>query len=216
MAKHSRLKITGKSGHPPLKTSLGVLPSLIEQPTEQRLINKTVMRSEWLDPMDLDPHRRTGRTVVGHRGFCPLRWSLRRHGVRSCFSVEHILAADRLRVLADAIAIGLSGSKDRFNLTFVQFATEPRSGPTRTEVKQARAWQPFRRAMALFNDDERDLLSHIVLLNLATSRYIVVRRSRGVAVREPAIKATLLNCLDRLVEHFRSEIAREIQRGAVI
>jgi hypothetical protein len=203
------------SGHPVPRSTLPVLPSLMEPP-EQQLINRRAMRAEWADPEDLQPTRRAGRVIVGHRGFCPLRWCLRRHKDRSSITVEHILAADQLRLLADTISIGLSGHKDRFNLQLIQYATLPRTGPSPHEIRQARAWRPFKRAVGLFNEDERDLIAHVLLLNLAISRYVVVRRTRGQPTGEPAIRAMLLSCLDRLVEHFKSEIDRTIQHGTVI
>jgi hypothetical protein len=213
MGKRNKFKFS-RSGHPVSRTTLAPLPSLMGVP-EQRLINRTVMKGEWTDPDDLEPNRRRGRVIVGHRGFCPLRWCLRRHKERSTITVEHILAADQLRLLADAIAIGLSGN-DRFNLNFIQRAILPRSGPSNAELRQARAWRPFQRAMALFNGDERDLIAHVVLLNLATSRYIVVRRMSGKPTAETTIKPMLISCLDRLVEQFKSEVDRELQRGTAV
>jgi hypothetical protein len=194
--------------------TLPALPSL-KIPPEQQLRGGKAMRYEHRDNDDLSPNRRTVRMVAGHRAYCPLRWCLRRHKERSTITVEHILAADELRRLADATAIGLSNGS-RFKLEFFQHLASPSSGPSCAERKSVRAWRPFQRAMAIFTDGERDLVTHIVLLNTALHAFAKILRERGTPVAEGALTQPLVACLDKLVEHFRSEVDRAIQRGAEV
>jgi hypothetical protein len=173
------------------------------------------MRGEWTDPTDTMPNAaRTARTVTGFRSFGPLRQCLKRHGDKSTIKVEHIFAADMLRRLADAVCIGLSGSKNRFNTDFIEFAIQPRQGPQRHELQQARAWKPFQRAMKLFDEGKRKLVTAIVLLNTSTLKWCEqVYQETGKRPLPQTEQQRLVVCLDRLVEHFRGEIDKDIKRG---
>jgi hypothetical protein len=175
------------------------------------------MKSDWTDPTDLTPSAaRTARTIAGYRGFDPLRWCLRRHGDRSSITVEHIYAADMLRRYADAIAIGVSGRKNRLNLQYLDLMLTPKLGPTHAEVTQARAWRPFIRAMAMYTTDERSMITAVVLLNHSVIRWCeAIYQETGIQPSQHREMGRLVSCLDRLVEHFRSEIDQDIQLGRV-
>jgi hypothetical protein len=194
---------------------LKVLPSLLPDgpPAIQRATEK-IMRGHWRDPDDIRPGAaHTAREVAGYRRTDPLRRCRARHGDRSSFSEDHIIAADILRRLADAVAVGLSGAKDRFNMMFIQFATQPRTGPTPTEVRQARAWRGFQRAMAMYGQADRELLTHVVLLNRSIAGWCQEKRALGLIADDKATVRRLVGILDRLVEHFRGEVDRERNRG---
>src|SRR5215472_690603 len=98
------------------RSTLPVLPSLAEPPTEARRMARegrsAVMAGEWLDPIDSgSTAARTAPRVKGHRTFCPLRYCIRRHGPASNFSEAHVVAADLLRGWGDGAAIGFSVEK---------------------------------------------------------------------------------------------------------
>ena len=105
--------------------SLPPLPSTTLAPPEIRLANHSVMRTEWRDPSDFAPSAaRVAKSVTGYRQYCPLQKCRANHGERSNYTVEHVLAADRLRQLADAVAIGFSPGRE---FTPVQASTMARS-----------------------------------------------------------------------------------------
>ena len=79
------------------------LPDLTSPP-EIRLANATAMKSSWIDPDDLRPNARRAREITGWR---PIRKALHQYSDRSQFTDLHVLAADRLRQDADAVAIGV-------------------------------------------------------------------------------------------------------------
>jgi hypothetical protein len=175
------------------------------------------MRHDYPDPEDVMPNAsRTARTINGWRHFDPLRWCRSRHGDRSSITEDHIVAADILRRHADAIAIGLSGGMNRFNLEFYDRYFRPKLGPTQAEVRQARSWRPFQRAMALYDADERKLVTAVVLLNMPVMRWCdAVFRETSERLNPHRQQQRLVACLDRLVEHFRGEIDDDLNRGRV-
>jgi hypothetical protein len=124
------------------RSTLPLLPSLIESPPAAQLAGGKAMRSEWRDPTNMMPSAtRTVKTITGYRRFCPLRRCRSRHGESSNVSETHILAADRLRTLADAIAYGFTGKQDVW--IYLQSNFGPVSGPNRAALKQAWASYEF-------------------------------------------------------------------------
>ena len=77
---------------------------------------------------------RTAKSVTGYRQYCPLR-KCRNHGDRSNYTVEHVLAADRLRQLADAVAIGFFPGCDSSPVQAI--CDGPLSGFGRAAVRSA-------------------------------------------------------------------------------
>jgi hypothetical protein len=98
-------------------------------------------------------------------------------------------------------------------MMFIQYATQPRSGPTPTEVRQARAWRGFQRAMAMYGPADRELLTHVVLLNRSIASWCAEQRAAGLVMDDKPTVRRLVSILDRLVEHFRGEVDRERNRG---
>jgi hypothetical protein len=84
---------------------------------------------EWADPDDLRPNQRSGRTISGFMSFCPLRWCIRRHGARASFTLAHVEAADRLRLLFDGARLGFSGLRDWRPVQAAVY--RPQTGPSR-------------------------------------------------------------------------------------
>jgi hypothetical protein len=192
--------------------TLPPLPSELVPP-EVRLVNQSVMRSEWVDPTDSTPSAaRTARTVNAWRSYDPLRKCLGHQG--SKITLAHVVAADLLRRLTDGVAIGFSGGRDLMSARSWQFG--PITGFGAPAVKSAKAWPAFRRAMARYNKGERDLLTFIVLLNMSVRAWCARQRELGSYTNPDIEMRRLVACLDRLVEHFRSEIERDLGRDAVV
>jgi hypothetical protein len=192
--------------HRPRKArSLPLLPSITLAPPEIRLANQSVMRSEWRDPTDIAPSAaRTARSVSGWRSFDPLRKSLGHVG--SKITMAHIVAADLLRRLSDGVAIGFSGARDLTSAESWTFG--PITGFGAAAIRSAKAWPAFRRAMALYNQTERELMTYIVLLNMSVRSWCARQRELGRPANPVQAMQRLVVCLDRLVEHFKHEIDR--------
>jgi hypothetical protein len=149
------------------RSTLALLPSLMDGvPTAARRTvgdgPQAVMQHEWTDPDDTTPNAvRTPRTINAWRSYDPLR-KCAGHP-HSKITLAHIVAADLLRRLADAVAIGFSGGRDM--LSARSWTYGPITGFGVPAVRSAKAWPAFRRAMALFDAGERELLTYVVLLN---------------------------------------------------
>jgi hypothetical protein len=138
-------------------------------PDPVRLVNRTAMRSEWNDPDDSMPSsRRTARTISGHMAFDPLRWCLHRHGARSSYTVEHVQAADRLRLAFDGSRLGFSALKDWRPIQATQF--RPSQGPGATALKQTKAARDFAAAWNVLDVDERAMMVLVVLRTPRSAR----------------------------------------------
>jgi hypothetical protein len=195
--------------------SLQDLPPLIaEKPEAVRIANASVMPSVWVDPEDDRPNTsRTAREVSGHRAFCPLRWCIRRHGERSQITMKHVLAADHLRRLADGILFGFNGNRNPF--LYTDMHPGPLLGPPQPALRRARCWKPFVRAMALFTQAQRRLVTAIVLMNRSVSAWCEELADEGRRVVARIEMQKLVVCLDALAEHFDREIQSDLNRGAI-
>jgi hypothetical protein len=195
--------------------SLPPLPSTALTPPEIGLANQSVMRTEWADIDDFRPNAaKTVKRVTGYRHFCPLRKCLASHGERSPYSVEHVLAADRLRQLADAVAIGFSTGREFTPVQAIRYG--PLTGFGQAAARSARAWPAYRRAMALFDQSQRELLTHCLLLNWSLRKWVADLRERSLPANPVTERQRLVTCLDPLVEHFKSDIERDLGHGAAI
>jgi hypothetical protein len=67
--------------------------------------------------------------------------------------------------------------------------------------------------MAIFTRDQRELLTHVLLLNRSVDRWCKDRREAGLSANAPMVMGKLVACLDLLEQHFSSEIDQEIGRG---
>jgi hypothetical protein len=170
------------------------------------------MRSEWRDPTDMMPSAiRTVKTITGYHRFCPLRRCRWRHGRSSIVSEKHILAADRLRTLADAVAYGFTGKRDMW--IYIQSNFRPVSGPNRAALKQVRACYEFHRVMKPFDAEQREALTAVVLLNMSVAAWCRELRSQERPTNERRTRQALVVCLDMLAEHFASEIEEGLARS---
>jgi hypothetical protein len=189
------------------RPTLPALPSL-QPPPEAQLANRYAMRGEWRDPDDTTPTAaRVARTVVGYRGYDPLRKCRRRHGDASSVTERHIVAADILRGLADGAAIGFTAPRD-LSLPVQAVTYRPSLGPTRTAERQTRCWRRFVKAMAVFTRAQRELLTLAVLLNTSVHR---IAAARGL--QAPILMGQLVACLDMLAQHLAAEVDEAMARG---
>jgi hypothetical protein len=188
--------------------ALPLLASLAEGPPAIQIqTGKVIAGIEWLDPSDDNPNRRTAKVVKGFHTSCPLRWSQKRHGARSCFSAEHVMAADRLWALFDGARIGFSALRDDWKPVSDYRIYRPPLGPTTTALRHLKCRQQFAQAWSLFDDAERALLAAIVIGNTAVTRYA------AMSVQNPAVvKERLVKALDALVEWFDLRPARARSR----
>jgi hypothetical protein len=184
---------------------------IAEAPPTAQILSRKAMKSEWPDPSDLTPNAsRTARAVSGWRGFCPLRWNVKRHGERSSFNQDHIEAADRLRACFDAGSLG-------FNTYIVDgrpvnaLVYRPSQGPTRSALRQLRCKEAFTEAWKLFSDDAKAILILVVLKNTSLGKAVEVFEGR---ISKPRLTQTLVEALDRLVDHWNIGEPRQRQRAA--
>lgn len=171
-----------------------------------------VLRARWTDPDDIRPNAaRQAREIVGFRVFDPLRRTRKRHGDASSITMEHVLAADELRRAVDIATYGCTGHRDETSVLSVAYG--PRSGPSAVAHEQTEAWRKVQRAMAMYKPDERYLLTFIVLFNRPVAQWCIARREGGFIADPDAEMQKLVGCLDKLVEHYKSEVekmAREV------
>ena len=200
------------------KPRLGLQPYGTLEPHPVRKRARTgqtaVLRYRWRDPDDANPLARTAREIDGWRQYCPLRAALRRHGSACAISEVHIHAADRLRQACDLAAIGPSGPKELLPVTAITYG--PRGGPGHAALSQTRAWREFLRAMALFDAEQRLLITAILLLNNSVTAWCGAQRERGIAAQPVVEMRRLVVCLDALAEHYAAEIDEDMQKGRLL
>jgi hypothetical protein len=182
-----------------------------DRPPDVRLAARSgpsaIVRSEWVDPDDIRPNAsRTARTIVGYRSYCPLRRCRDTHGDAAAYSLQHIVAADELRRLADVVLIGFGGRRDMITIQAITYG--PRNGPTRAAIRQAQAWPAYRRAMAPFAAGQRELIAHVLLMNWSIQRWVAGLKDRGEQADPKQETGRLVAILDILAEHFGVEIER--------
>jgi hypothetical protein len=81
-------------------------------------------------------------------------------------------------------------------MEFALLLKGPRSQPSRSEIKQARVWPTFQKAMAIYNAAERELVTMALLLNRGVCRLCREARARGEVTHERGMMAMLVGCLD--------------------
>jgi hypothetical protein len=191
--------------------TLPPLPSALVPP-EVRLVNQSAMKAEWRDPDDTTPSAaKAARSISGWRSYDPLR---KCHGHPSSkITLSHIVAADLLRRLTDGVAIGFSGGRDMMSARSWQFG--PLTGFGAPAIRSAKAWPAFRRAMAIFTAAERELITSVVLLNSPVRAWCIRQRELSRHANPDIEMRRLVACLDRLVEHFKSEVDRDLAQAVV-
>jgi len=125
-------------------------------------------------------------------------------------SDRHIFAADRLRAAVDIAALGLSGLRDILPINSVTY--RPKSGPSQTAQKQARACVEVARVWRLYTLGQRDLLIAVVIQNRTLATWC---RSREKPISPARAMGMLLFCLDTLEAHYASEIDDDLAHGRV-
>jgi hypothetical protein len=176
-------------------------------------VNGTVMPAEWRDSTDTAPSAaRTARTVRGHRSYDPLRRCFQRHGEHCGITERHILAADRLRAFADGAAIGFSVPRD-LTMPVTQILYRPATGPTKAAERQAKCWRHFVRTRAIFTADQRQLLTHTLLMNGSVASWCKRQHDSGQHASAHQVMGQLVALLDLLEKYFSSEIDAELERG---
>jgi hypothetical protein len=173
-----------------------------------------VMRLRWRDPDDNSPLARSAREIDGHRAYCPLRYMQLRHGDRSDITERHIYAADRLRRAYDLAVIGASGPRDMVPVLSIVYG--PCSGFSVAATAQPKALREVQRAMALFNGEERALLTKVVLFNYSVLAWCLIRRQHGLPGNREAETARLVRCLGRLEQHYAAEIDEDLAKGRLL
>ena len=183
----------------------------IEDPPASRLVQRpgapaALMAGEWRDPSDTTPDaRRVPRSVSGWRTYCPLR-KMSGHPA-SGIAAGHIAAADMLREQVDLAMLGYSTVRP---LIYVAQFSQPRWGLSRAEVEQMAALRSVRRAIKLFSLAELLMLESIVLRNMTLRQWVQACVPPSSSAIE---KRRLLSILDRLAEHYDSEIQDDLARG---
>jgi len=171
-----------------------------------------VMRSCWRDPLDDNPRARSAREITGWRGYCTLRAAVKRNN--SAITERHIYAADRLRQACDLAAIGASGPREILPVVAIVYG--PRGGPSYAALAQTRGWRDFQRAMAQFDASQRLLLTMVILLNYSVSAWCAMQSKPGRVVYPTPEMQRLVLCLERLAEHYASEIDEDLAKGRLL
>jgi len=78
----------------------------------------------------------------------------------------------------------------------------PRTGPSMAALRSVKAWKPLQRALALFTAADRRLLTWVLLENRSATAWCAAQRERGRLVSVNRAMQTLVEILDRLVEHY--------------
>jgi hypothetical protein len=189
----ARRKRSSRSTLPPLPS---LVPDTLPDARRRTTGEGRVLKTEWSDPSDRMPSAaKTARTIYGYMAYCPLRWCLRRHGARSSFTLQHIEAADRLRLLFDGSRLGFSGIRDWRPIQAINY--RPSTGPTRTAMRSLRCRTAFDQVWSIFDDMDRSLLLAVVLRNIPVGRV-----AEMVGQSKPRTTQRLVAVLDRLCEHF--------------
>ena len=125
----------------------------------------------------------------------------------SGITAGHIAAADMLREQVDLATLGYSTVRP---LIYVAQFSQPRWGLSRAEAEQMAAVRSVRRAIKLFDTIELLLLEAMVLRNVTLRQWVHSRHPPSSAGAE---KRRLMSILDRLAEHYDSEIQDDLARG---
>jgi hypothetical protein len=172
----------------------------------------TVMVAEWVDPDDIRPNAaKSARTIRGFRSFCPIRRmaAMPATGV----TIEHVMAADKLRELWDQVRVGFTAAGNPLMLA-VLVSPQPRTGPNAGEIERAKSARALRRAVAILSLPEQALMSAIILQNQSIRYFCRSHTERtGFYLDQDVTKVRLMMVLNKLKDHFAGEIEEEVARG---
>jgi hypothetical protein len=189
----ARARRPGRNG-----ATLPLLPSIVGPP-EIRLLNRTAMKGSWADPDDENPNRRVARQVGGFRAFCPLRRLL---GGAVAVVEEHVIAADRLRQLADVARLGYLGARD-LGMPVNVNVYGPLTGPSQAQLARSQCQREFRRAMSLFDADQATIVDGVILGGQTLTAW---RQEQHIGSERAG--RLLVEVLDMLVQHFADDVRR--------
>jgi hypothetical protein len=163
------------------------------------------MRAVWVDPDDTRPTAaRRARTVNGHRTFCPLRRMAAMSG--SAVTAAHIMAADRLRRIADLARLGYTGVVE---LIGSHRQPGPSAGPSLAALAQAGSAAELRRALARFTPAQTGMLSAIVLDGWSIQAWCLHHAGPDRVPSAAVEMGRLIAVLDILALHWSFEIETE-------
>jgi hypothetical protein len=139
------------------------------------------------------------------RSYCPLRRLLRQAG--SSVTVEHVLAADHLRLLVDLATLGTGAPRGDGEPHGMM--SGPVLGPSVGAVAQAHAAADVDRALGRFAAGQRELLVAVVLRSMSVQAWcdLLGARQSGHPPNARVEMGRLLACLDLLAEHFTDAVA---------
>jgi DNA-directed RNA polymerase specialized sigma24 family protein len=106
-----------------------------------------------------------------------------------------VQAADRLRLAFDGARIGFSSLKDWRPVTAIDYG--PATGPSAAALKRTRAEREFNAAWAVLDEDERAMVTLVVLWNVATGR-----AADMLGLSKPLMTTRLVAALGRLCTHY--------------
>lgn len=90
----------------------------------------------------------------------------------------------------------------------------PCTGPSKAALRSVKAWKPLQRALLLFTTAERRLLIRVVLENRSATAWCAAQHELGRQVSVKRAMQTLVEILDRLVEHYDVADDRRGDRAA--
>lgn len=205
----------------------GRLPELVEavrMPSDKPQADDTprgageVDAAAWSDPEDHNIHREHARTIRHYRTADVLVRMARRPN--SQITPDHITAANKVRLARDIAAVGLGGGN----------AYEPSVGRTATRARMdhgAAAATRYQRELELkrvikaVGPSNQAIFRWVILGNQDVESWVRDRTQRAEAdplIPRPDRKielGKLIGVLNVLVDHYRLEIAMDVQMGEV-
>jgi hypothetical protein len=152
-----------------------------------RMENQTAQASEWRDPSDLSPNRRTARVVRGYRGRDSIEVLLDNGSI----SRGHARAARRFRKDYELGEIGLRAGR---NLADAPSGFASGTGPSESRVKHMEA---YRATVAALMPHLLEVIVAIVIQDETTLSY-----SQRKRMNRQAVAGYLLASLDHLADHY--------------
>jgi hypothetical protein len=163
-----------------------------------------VMRAAWRDPEDMRLTQRHAREINGWRTVCQLRRMASLNGSR--ITERHIAAADHLRLIAEYAAYGPSASEGLLPVTAIAYG--PRQGPSAGAEAQAYAAAEITRLMRRLSGNQRWILIHVVIWHSSLASWCAEMK-----FNPQTEMGYLLAALERLEEHFGSEVDEALNEG---
>lgn len=152
-----------------------------------RMDNRTATATEWRDPDDSNPNRRTARVVRGYRGLDSIEVLLDNGSIGR----GHARAARRFRKDYELGEIGLRPGR---NLAEAPNGFASGTGPSEARSKHLQA---YRATIAALLPHQLEVIIAIVILDETTLSYSLRKH-----MNRQAVAGYLLACLDHLSDHY--------------